>query len=93
MTGTAEPVYRVAPAGTAWRRAGDEIVVLDTTSSVYFGLDRSGALLWSRLVDGATSTELVAALTADTPVPAERAVADVRRFLDALLHHGLIQPT
>ncbi|MBF9130418.1 PqqD family protein [Plantactinospora sp. S1510] len=91
MTGRAAVVYRVGRTGTAWRQAGDEIVVLDTESSVYFGLDRFGALLWTRLVDGATTADLVAALVAATPVEPERAGADVQSFLDTLLRYGLIQ--
>jgi hypothetical protein len=74
-----------------WRAAGDEIIVLDTVSSVYFGLDRAGALLWTHLVGGATAVDLVAVLVAAEPVDRARATVDVTDFLDALLGHGLIQ--
>ena len=84
-------VYRVDQAGLAWRAAGEELVVLDTTRSVYFGLDRSAALLWRHLVDGATVNELTDALVGAEVVDHERATDDVGRFLDQLRQHGLLQ--
>ncbi|MFE0589815.1 PqqD family protein [Micromonospora echinospora] len=88
----ADRPYRVAQDRVVWREAGDETVVLDTTASVYFGLDRSGTVLWRRLAAGADLADLVAALTADAPVDAVRATADVAAFVDALREHGLIRP-
>ncbi|WP_444951683.1 PqqD family protein [Micromonospora ureilytica] len=85
-----EVVHRVDPDRVAWRDAGDEVVVLDTANSVYFGLDAAGALLWQRLVAGATSTELVSALQETAPVDRERARADVAAFLEDLRGHGLL---
>ncbi|QDY08306.1 PqqD family protein [Micromonospora sp. HM134] len=85
-----EGVHRVDPTRVAWRQAGDEVVVLDTARSVYFGLDRRAALLWQRLVDGATQHDLVTTLMDDAAVDRERASADVTAFLDDLHRHGLL---
>lgn len=84
-------VHRATRDGVLWRAAGEEIVILDTNGSVYFGLDRSGAMLWRRLVDGATTAELVAVLSATAPVEPGRAAADVERFLRELRQYGLLQ--
>ncbi|SCL35437.1 Coenzyme PQQ synthesis protein D (PqqD) [Micromonospora nigra] len=86
-----ETVHRVDPVRVAWRLAGEEVVVLDTARSVYFGLDRNATLLWQRLVGGATSTELVATLMEGARVDRDRASADVATFLDELLRHDLLQ--
>ena len=91
MNQRAETVYRAGRADISWREAGDEIVILDTASSVYFGLDRSGALLWRHLTEGATAGELVAVLTTATTVDSARAAGDLDAFLAALLRHRLIQ--
>jgi hypothetical protein len=91
MNAQQQVVYRMRPAGVVWRAAGEEIVLLDTESSVYFGLDRLGSLLWTQLAEGATEADLVAALVATAPVEPVRAAGDVAEFVDALLHHGLIQ--
>ncbi|MEH1101633.1 PqqD family protein [Micromonospora sp. CPCC 205561] len=86
-----EIVHRVDPARVAWRLAGDEVVVLHTGQSVYFGLSGSGALLWPRLVEGATGSELVTALLEGAEVGRDRARADVAAFLADLRGHGLLQ--
>ncbi|MFI9639967.1 PqqD family protein [Micromonospora sp. NPDC051925] len=83
-------VHRVDPTRVAWRQAGDEVVVLDTDRSVYFGLDRAGTLLWHRLVDGATQHDLVTTLVDDATVDRDQATADVTAFLDDLRRHGLL---
>lgn len=91
MTTHRQTVYQAGGPGVAWRQAGDEIVILDTHSSVYFGMDRSAALLWRRLVDGATLDDLVATLVSDAPIDRHRATEDVLRFLDELDHNRLLR--
>ncbi|WBB82079.1 PqqD family protein [Micromonospora sp. WMMD882] len=88
---TESVVYQVGGPEVAWRQAGDEIVVLDHRTAVYFGLDRSAALLWQRLLAGATLDELVATLTTETRVDRQRATEDVRRFLDELADNSLLR--
>jgi|GEM_PF-5033596 len=87
-------VYRVDGSRTAWREMGQEAVVLDLGSSVYFGLNHSAGLLWSRLLTGSTHTELVEALVAAAPGPPSprRAAADVSAFLAAVNAEGLLIP-
>jgi hypothetical protein len=91
MTQPTHDVFRVGTPAVVWRAAGEEIIVLDTVNSVYFGLDRAGALLWTHLANGATAVDLVTALVAAEPVDQARATVDVTDFLDTLLGHGLIQ--
>ncbi|MEU4780692.1 PqqD family protein [Micromonospora sp. NPDC023633] len=89
---TAQPtVYRIAEQRTAWRQAGEDIVVLDTRQSVYFGLDPVGALLWRRLVDGATAAELTEALASTADAEWDRVADDVTRFLADLDRYGLVE--
>jgi len=88
-----DTVYRVGGDEVSWREAGDEIVVLNTVSSVYFGLGGSGARLWRHLAEGATAREMVAVLTADAPAERARAAADLDAFLVTLLGYRLIQPS
>ncbi|MEU3455151.1 PqqD family protein [Micromonospora sp. NPDC006766] len=90
MNTEALTVYRVRAGRVAWRAAGEEAVLLDTRQSVYFALDRSGALLWPHLVAGATAAELTAALIERTPVDQEQAAADVHAFLAELESADLV---
>lgn len=91
--GSVDTVYRAGGPDVAWREAGDDIVVLDVPQSVYFGLNRTGALLWRRLVDdaGATVPELVDALAAGDGVPREQATTEVAAFLGDLREAGLLR--
>lgn len=78
-------IYRVDADRTAWRQVGRDGVVLDLTTSVYFGLNRSAAALWPRLLMGSTYTDFVDALMTDAPeLGRQTAVVEVSSFLRAV---------
>lgn len=54
-------------------------------------LNDSGAMLWKVLQNHGDRDALVAALTAEYDVSAQRAQADVDRFLDKLLQAGCLE--
>lgn len=83
-------MHRVRANGLAWQQVGDESVVLDLQSSVYFSGNPSGTSLWQRLVEGATTDQLVAALTDEFEVGPEQARGDVLDFLEELRAAGLL---
>jgi hypothetical protein len=87
---TGATVHRVRADGLAWQQVGDESVVLDLQSSVYYSGNPSGTVLWQRLVDGATIEQLVDALTGGFEVTPEQARGDVLDFLDELRAGGLL---
>jgi Coenzyme PQQ synthesis protein D (PqqD) len=74
----------------AWRMVDDEVIAVDLRTSTYLNTNGSGAVLWCALVDGATDEELVARLVGEFGVDAERARADVQRFLDAVRARELL---
>jgi hypothetical protein len=43
--------YSVDDANVAWRVTDDEAIILHADSSAYFGLNRSGTLLWAQLAE------------------------------------------
>lgn len=81
---------RLRDEGVTWRLVDDEVVVLDRRTWAYLSINDSGALLWARLVDGATKAELVATLVEGFELAQERADADVESFLDTLREHDLL---
>ena len=89
--GAPTPCLRVREAGIVWRETSGEIVVLDLGESVYFGLNPSGAILWKRLIDGATRSELIELLRA-SGADGEQAPREVDEFLSALGGLGLLAP-
>ena len=73
-----------------WRAVEDEIVALTLADDRYLGANRTGALLWTRLAEGATLAALVDILVAEGAPegqPAEHAAA----FVQALRARGLLE--
>jgi hypothetical protein len=81
---------RLRSEDLAWRMIDDEVVVVDMRTSTYLNTNGSGALLWRALVDGATYEDLAARLVEEFGIDADRAIADVDRFLDAVSSRGLL---
>jgi hypothetical protein len=77
--------------GLSWRQVGDEVVLLDTKSAEYLSVNRTGAFLWPRMVQGCTVTELTEALADHFGVSAEQAATDTDSFLDSLRQLGLLE--
>ena len=84
-----EPI-RVRSDELTWRSVEDEVIVLDRRNWGYITINDSGAVLWARLVEGATEPELVAALESAFDIDGESARADVRSFVGALREHDLV---
>jgi hypothetical protein len=88
---TSMEMFAVGGSDVAWRETGGEIVILDLTGAVYFGLNGTGAQLWKQLIDGASREDLVANLTVRTPQDSPRVASDVDAFLAELDHCGLLR--
>ncbi len=82
---------RLRREGLIWRRAGDELIVLDLDSSQYLAANETASAVWEALAGGATREELATMLSARFEVEPEVARADVARLLDSLRSDGLIE--
>ena len=67
-----------------WTSTDQGVTVLDMVTARYMQLNKSGALLWELLSDGASEDELVGALRERFGIDDARARADVVAFLSAL---------
>ncbi len=81
--------------GFVLRQVGeDHIVVPVGAQTVDFRciitLNETGAFLWQQLQQENTTVGVAAALLAEYDVPAEKAAADVERFVDNLRQKGLL---
>ena len=83
--------YRV-PAHVHAREVHDEVVVLDSRSNQYLGLNETGAVAWSVLAAGGSASEAVDELLARYEVTRETATNDVAALISELLRFGLIIP-
>ena len=83
--------YRVSEAKVAWRIADGEAVLLHAESSAYFGLNRSGTLLWAELARRSVSPEtLVAWAQRRFPDPPAGLDGDIAAFLEQLENYDLL---
>ena len=90
MAASDDTVVRIRPTDVSWREVDGEIIALDLKSSTYFSTNRTGALLWHAMVDGAAVADLVALLEKSFAVPQETARADVDAFMKLLATNGLL---
>jgi hypothetical protein len=70
---------------------GDEVVVLDLNSGIYYGLDDLGARIWSLIEQPASLAALREAITAEYEVDAETCERDILAFLDKMQVAGLVE--
>ena len=72
------------------RLVGDETVLLDLASGVYFGLDGVGKVIWESVSEGNNLGQAVAIIVAEYDVDEEQAQTDVIEFASDLVTRGLL---
>ena len=82
---------RIRPGVVEWRQLEEEIVAVDTRQSTYMAVNRSGALLWPALLEGATREELVECLVGKYGLDQGDADRDVDMFIKALEDQDLLE--
>ena len=86
-----ERILRIREDGVAWRRVGDDVVVLDIERTAYLGVNRTGAAIWMAMSSGATEQELISIVMKRFRVDRDRATRDVEAFVGDLLARGLAE--
>jgi hypothetical protein len=72
------------------RLVGDETVLLDLASGIYFGLDNVGQSIWECVSDGKSIAEIVDEIVTEYDVDEARARKDVIDFTNTLVDRGLL---
>ena len=72
------------------RLVGDETVLLDLASGMYFGLDGAGKIIWESISQGLSLAETADAIIEEFDVDADRAREDVIAFASQLVERGLL---
>ncbi|HZM56677.1 MAG TPA: PqqD family protein [Acidimicrobiales bacterium] len=73
-----------------WREVGDELVVLELSTSTYLTLNGTAKYLWESLADGATLDRLIEMLVERYQISNHQARSDTESFLSALADRELI---
>jgi Coenzyme PQQ synthesis protein D (PqqD) len=72
---------------------GSEVVILDLTSGMYYGLDVLGARIWSLIEHPASLGAIRDAIMADYEVDAATCERDILVFLQQMKTIGLVEVT
>lgn len=72
------------------RLVGEETVLLDLVSGVYFGLDGVGKRIWESVAEGNNLGQAVAIIVTEYEVDEEQAQTDVIEFASDLVTRGLL---
>ncbi|HEX9484988.1 MAG TPA: PqqD family peptide modification chaperone [Gemmatimonadaceae bacterium] len=70
---------------------GEEVVILGMHDGVYYGLEHVGSRLWELLRAPRRVSDLVAAITADFDVEADRCEQDLLPLLERLAERRLVR--
>jgi coenzyme PQQ synthesis protein D (PqqD) len=71
------------------RFIGDEMVLVHLDSEMYFGLNRTGSVIWGELEKRTPVTQIVTLIVDRFDVSVERTAADVHTLLYELERFGL----
>lgn len=74
------------------RMVDDEIVILDSRTNEYLGLNATGAVIWNVLAEGRSVTEAVEALIMSFDVDRGTAETDVAALIGTLQELDVIAP-
>lgn len=84
-----QPAWRVSDA-VVCADLGDEVVLLDTVTGIYYGLDQVGASIWDHLTKGEDAPAILAGLLTEYEVEPRTLQADLDAFLALLVARGLL---
>ena len=74
-----------------WREAGDELVVLELSTTTYLTLNGTAKQLWLGLAAGSTVEDLVGMLIETYGITSEQAMSDTESFVAELADRELIE--
>lgn len=80
----------VVPDHVFARHIGEEVVILNTESGTYFGLDPVGARAWALIAEGASLNAVCEVLLDEYEVEPDQLERDITKLVQDLRDHGLL---
>lgn len=80
---------RISP-DLAWRRIGDETLVINIRSGKSYRLDETGGIIWKMLAEGAAAEAIARAISVEYKIAATTVRGDINLMLQNLARAGLI---
>lgn len=81
--------YQIAPQ-QLYSEIGDEAVILDLNSGVYYGLNETGNQIWQWLQQPKSESEIVSLILEEYDVSPEQGASDVKALLQEMIKSGII---
>ena len=72
------------------REVGDDTVLLDLASGMYFGVDGVAKRIWESISEGRNLSETAEVIASEYEVDETQAEADVLEFVSELVERGLL---
>lgn len=79
------------PVQVMSRLVGDETVLMDLSTGIYFGLGGVGKRIWETIAEGQNLAAVAAVIAAEYEVDEARAQADVIEFVSDLVERSLLK--
>jgi len=73
-----------------WNKVGDDAVILNLESGVYFSLGGVGCRFWELILEGVSKEQAVESLTSEFEVDAAQLESDLESLLRDLSAEGLV---
>jgi Coenzyme PQQ synthesis protein D (PqqD) len=74
-----------------YRTVGEEAVILNMKSQVYFGLDPVGVRMWTVLIESGSIQAALESLLAEYDVSEPQLRTDLEAFVEKLVEQGLLE--
>ena len=79
------------PDDVVFRVLGDEAVILNLASGVYFGLDTVGARMWQLMSEHGSTDKVIAAMLDEYEVEERQLCSDLAKLIEQLSEKGLVR--
>ncbi|MFA6003944.1 MAG: PqqD family protein [Elusimicrobiota bacterium] len=76
----------------SWRKVGEDAVLLDQNTSLYFSINNVGALIWERLGAGTDLASIREEICREFSVEPERAQKHMDEFIQELCAKNVLVP-
>ena len=83
--------YEVVTDRVVAAELDDEVVLLDVSSGLYYGLDEVGSRIWTLLNEALDLETIVSRLADEYEAAPDELQSDVVAFVDALAARGLVR--
>ena len=83
-------MYKIDKEKIYWRNIGDEAVILNIDSGIYYTLDKVGKIAWDMITNSKSDDEIIKKIVSAYDVDEKTATRDLKDFLKMLKKEKLI---